>query len=215
MTANRTRGQKAGLTRGAVLEGAVRLVDRDGLAKLSMRRLGAEVGVEAMTLYNYFANKEALLDGLVEHVFSLATLSLEEDASWQAWLRGYAHSLRATLLAHPSLMPVVITRPAVTPQSLRVMEYGLRELRKAGFPTRAAMDLVYSLTEFVVGHVATSPTASAPDGSPAKEEHLSGVDPEEFPLIVEAIAAPRPEGEDARFDVALEAMFRGFAGFIR
>ncbi|WP_030159348.1 TetR/AcrR family transcriptional regulator C-terminal domain-containing protein [Glycomyces sp. NRRL B-16210] len=214
MTANRTRGQKAGLTREAVLEGAVRLVDRDGLAKLSMRRLGAEVGVEAMTLYNYFANKEALLDGLVEHVFSLATLSLEEDASWQAWLRGYARSLRATLLAHPSLMPAVITRPAVTPQSLRVMEYGLRELRKAGFPTRTAMDLVYSLTEFVVGHVATSPT-TVPDGAAAKEERLTGVDPQEFPLIAEAIGTPRPQGEDARFDVALEAMFRGFADFIR
>ncbi|SDE05374.1 transcriptional regulator, TetR family [Glycomyces harbinensis] len=175
-----------------------------------MRRLGAEVDVEPMTLYHYFANKDALLDGLVEHAFARADFSLAGGRPWQEGLRDYAHVLRTTLLAHPGLVPLVVSRPAVTDQSLRIMEHGLAELHAAGFPLRTAMDLVYSLNEFVLGHLVA---ASSPHASPEKEDHLAGVDPGEYPLISEATAAPRPGG--TRFDVALDALdalFRGFDG---
>jgi AcrR family transcriptional regulator len=210
MTANRTRGQKAGLTREAVLEGAVRLVDRDGLAKLSMRRLGAEVDVEAMTLYHYFAGKDALLDGLVEHVFARADFSLAGGRSWQEGLRDYAHALRATLMEHPGLVPLVVSRPAVTEQSLRIMEHGLAELHAAGFGLRTALDLVYSLNEFVIGHLVAAAIPATPGADPAKEDHLAAVDAGEHPLIGEAIRTARTGGADTRFDVALDALFRGF-----
>ncbi|THV30011.1 TetR/AcrR family transcriptional regulator [Glycomyces paridis] len=206
MTANRTRGQKAGLTRGAVLDGAVRLVDREGLGKLSMRRLGAEVDVEAMTLYNYFANKDALLDGLVEHLFSRATLALADTGTWRERMRDYAHALRKTLVEHPNLVPLVVSRPAVTPESLRVMEDGLAVLREAGFPARTALDLVYSLNEYVIGHMATAPREGT---APAQEDHFAAIDPDAFPLIAEALGSPRGEGE--RFDRAVDAMLQGFA----
>ncbi|MCD0446965.1 TetR/AcrR family transcriptional regulator C-terminal domain-containing protein [Glycomyces sp. A-F 0318] len=215
MTANRTRGQKAGLTREAILEGAVRLVDRDGLAKLSMRRLGAEVDVEAMTLYHYFAGKDALLDGLVEHVFARADFSLAGGRSWQDGLRDYARSLRATLLEHPGLVPLVVSRPAVTEQSLRIMEHGLAELHAAGFGLRAALDLVYSLNEFVLGHLVSASNPAVPDTASVQEGHLTGIDPGEYPLISEAIRADRDREADTRFDVALEAIFRGFGDLRR
>lgn len=208
MTSNRTRGQKAGLTNEAILDGAVRLVDRDGLAKLSMRRLGAEVDVEAMTLYHYFANKDALLDGLVAHVFARATVSLADEGPWQARLAGYAHSLRATLLAHPGLVPLVVSRPAVTDATLRVMEHGLEVLHGAGFAPRAALDLVYTLNDFVIGHVAATVATAALTGRPGQEQRLNTVDAKRFPLLTEAAGAARP---DTRFDAALDALFRGFA----
>lgn len=72
MAAQRARGQRAGLTRQAVLEAALRLVDQEGLKALSMRRLGAELGVEAMTLYHHVPNKTALLDGMIEQVVAEA-----------------------------------------------------------------------------------------------------------------------------------------------
>jgi AcrR family transcriptional regulator len=208
MTSNRSRGHKAGLTREAVLEGAVRLVDRDGLAKLSMRRLGAEVDVEAMTLYHYFAGKDALLDGLVEHVFARADYSLAGGSTWQQGLRDYAHALRDTLLAHPGLVPLVVSRPAVTEGTLRFMEHGLAQLHDAGFDLRTALDLVYSLNEFVLGHLVATTSAPAPDPT-VKEGHFAGADLGEHPLLDEAVRTARPEGTD-RFDTALDAIFRGF-----
>ena len=72
----RTRADRAGLSRGQVLDAALDLVDRDGVAALSMRRLGAELGVEAMTVYHYLPNKDALLDGIVERVMAQAETAL-------------------------------------------------------------------------------------------------------------------------------------------
>jgi hypothetical protein len=87
------------------------------------------------------------------------------------------------------------------------MEHGLAVLHAAGFGPRAALDLVYTLNDFVIGHVA----ATADNGSRGQEERFSGVDPERFPLITEAARAERPDGAATRFDAALDALFRGFA----
>ena len=88
------------MSRAQVLDAALSLVDRDGVAALSMRRLGAELGVEAMTLYHYLPNKDAVLDGLVERVMAEAETGLA-DGPWDQALTSYARSLRATLLRHP------------------------------------------------------------------------------------------------------------------
>src|SRR5690349_10629994 len=93
MSPKRTRGQNAGLTRQAILRAALALADREGLKALSMRRIGQELGVEAMSLYQHVDSKDALLDGLVEQVVTQAAPLLTEAASWQEALREYAHAL--------------------------------------------------------------------------------------------------------------------------
>ena len=84
--ASRSQGQRAGLSRGLILDAAVALVDSEGLDGLSMRKLGAALGVEAMTLYHYVPNKAALLDGLVEWVLqhSATAPALADGLSWTA-----------------------------------------------------------------------------------------------------------------------------------
>ncbi|GAB3141765.1 hypothetical protein GCM10027290_15030 [Micromonospora sonneratiae] len=205
--AGRTRGQRAGLTREAVLEAAMTLADREGLAALSMRRLGAELGVEAMTLYHHVASKDALLDGLVERLFAEAAPPWFTGLSWREGMRGYAYSLRAALLAHPNVVPLVVSRPAMTPQNLRIMEDGLGALTTAGFPLDAALDAVYSLSDFVVGHVATQRSATSAE---ARVVPVSVPDPERFPLLAEAVRAQQRLGPNTRFDFALDAMLSGF-----
>ncbi|WP_027944427.1 TetR/AcrR family transcriptional regulator C-terminal domain-containing protein [Amycolatopsis taiwanensis] len=208
MPSNRTRGQRAGLTRQAVLEAAMALADREGLKALSMRRLGTELGVEAMTLYHHVSNKDALLDGLVEQLLTEAIPSRIESESWQAGLRGYAHSLLATLLAHPNVTSLIVSRPAVTARNLRIMEDLLEALRAAGFPLDVGLDVLYSLAGFVVGHVVTHPESGETLG---QVRQLSDVDAEEFPLLAEAAArTERRPGPDSRFDFALDAMLTGF-----
>ncbi|MEU1722186.1 TetR/AcrR family transcriptional regulator C-terminal domain-containing protein [Nonomuraea sp. NPDC005692] len=217
MSPKRTRGQNAGLTRQAILRAALALADREGLKALSMRRIGQELGVEAMSLYQHVDSKDALLDGLVEQVVTQAAPLLTEAASWQEGLREYAHALLRALLAHPNVLPLVVSRPAITPGNLRLMEEGLRVLRAAGLPPDRALDMLYAVTGFVVGHVAVLAAGGAAERAAAGTAMRDIPEPDllETPLLAEATRARRAQpssGTDRRFVFALEAMLRGFAG---
>jgi AcrR family transcriptional regulator len=196
---SRAPGTKVGLSRERVLAAALTLVDRDGLKALSMRRLGAELDVEAMTLYHYVPTKDALLDGLVELVLRRSEPPTFEG-DWRSTLATYAHSLRATLLAHPHVLPLVAARPGVTPDTLRPVEQGLRMLVDAGFPLGRALDALNALSVFVIGH-ATSEVAVGSD-SPTP-------DLAEFPLLSTAVSEDVGTDDEARFRFAVDALLAG------
>jgi AcrR family transcriptional regulator len=196
---SRTPGTKVGLSRERVLAAALALVDRDGLKALSMRKLGAELDVEAMTLYHYVPTKDALLDGLVELVLRRSEPPAL-DGDWRSVLSAYAHSLRETLLSHPHVLPLVASRPAVTPDTLCFVEDGVRMLVDAGFPLGRALDAVNALSVFVIGH-ATSEVAI---GEGSQLPDLS-----EFPLLAEALRSGHGTDDAARFRFAVEALLAG------
>jgi AcrR family transcriptional regulator len=115
-----------------VLETAVGLAQRDGIEALTMRRLAAELGVGAMTLYHYVPNKEALLDGMVDIVFGEIELpSTGED--WQTALRRRAISTREALNRHRWAVGLMESRTTPGPNSLRLHNAVLACLREAGF----------------------------------------------------------------------------------
>src|SRR5712664_3791254 len=87
------------LTRERVLRAAIALADTDGIESLSMRKLGEKLGVEAMSLYNHVANKDDILDGIVDLVFSEIALP-SGGAHWKTAMRGRAISAHQTLLRH-------------------------------------------------------------------------------------------------------------------
>ncbi|MFF9869720.1 TetR/AcrR family transcriptional regulator [Streptomyces sp. NPDC013953] len=204
MAANRARGQRAGLTRQTVLEAAVRLVDREGMKALSMRRLGAELGVEAMTLYHHVPSKSALLDGMIEQIVAEAVPPEFGAATWREDLRAYAHALMAALAAHPHAVPLLLSRPALTPRNLRTMDAVVRMLHEAGFPLPRTLDILYSLTGFVVGHAAGQ--AGGVDGAGS----LASLDPDAYPMLVRAARAAGGDAGEARFEYALDALLSGF-----
>lgn len=211
MTVPRVRGQHAGLTRASVLAAAVRLVDEQGLAALSMRRLGAALGVEAMALYHHVGSRDELLDGLVEHLFAEVVPVLDEagqPGDWRAPLRVFAHAMLQTLLAHPQLVPVVLSRPATTPPVLGLLERVLSTLREAGLPPGRSLDLVYALIGLVVAHVATGGDAG---GSTTERRHvLAGQDLADFPLLAAAVREESAPLAATPFDVTLEALLSWF-----
>lgn len=129
----RTRpAPRAPLTRELVLRTAVRLADAGGIDALSMRKLAQELRVEAMSLYNHVANKDAVLDGIVELVVGeIALPTLHGD--WKQSMRRRASSAHEVLMRHPWACMLIVSRANVGPNMLRYVDATLGCLREAGF----------------------------------------------------------------------------------
>lgn len=158
-SADRSKPSRRGtLSREQVLAAAVRLVDAEGLEGLTMRRLGQELGRDPMALYRYTPNRAALLDGVAEQV--LDELDIPTNGSeWPAELFRIAHDFRALALAHPHIVPLLVTRPPMTPLglrplgTLRPLERLLELLTNAGFPPADALHTYRTYFGFLFGSV--------------------------------------------------------------
>jgi AcrR family transcriptional regulator len=151
----RRRGRPAKLSRQSILTAALALVGREGAQALTMRRLGAELGVEAMSIYRHVADRAELLDGLAD----LLAGEIERqrgEVEWPDALRSFAGELRALARRHPDAFALVGPRVLATSHVLDPVEDVLASLRSGGFtPVRAifAYRLVasyargYALTE--------------------------------------------------------------------
>src|SRR3989304_988647 len=126
------------LTRALVLSTALAIIDEEGADGLSMRRLGKALDRNPMTLYRYAANKAALLDGVVETVLEQLVVD-PSDRDWRGQLHAVAYGYRRLALAHPNVVPLLVTRPLSTPLglrppgTLRYVEAILEPLIRAGF----------------------------------------------------------------------------------
>jgi AcrR family transcriptional regulator len=146
------------ITRQVVLAAALRLIDAEGADALTMRRLARVLDRDPMILYRHAPNKAALLDGIAETV--LAQLTVDPAApDWAAELRAVARRYRALALAHPNVVPLLMTRPLATPLALRPpgtlrpLENVLALLTRAGFRGPDALHIYRALFGFVHGHV--------------------------------------------------------------
>jgi AcrR family transcriptional regulator len=140
----RPRGRPAKLSRHSILDAALALLDREGAAALSMRRLGEELGVEAMSLYRHIADRAALLEALADHLASEIDPREVAAGDWADALRAFAGELRAVARRHPAAFALVGSRVLATPHQLGPIEALLASLRRAGFtPARAVF--VYRL----------------------------------------------------------------------
>jgi AcrR family transcriptional regulator len=172
------RGRYGRLSRERVLASALELVDREGLSALSMRRLGAELGVEAMALYRYAASKDALLDGLVEALYleleerlGAETAAAAEKAGWRAQLHRIARATYDVCLAHPEAVPLLTTRMLAVPLArrpgavLRNHEQVLGLLRAAGFDEARTSGVFRAFTAWLLGYVSVElqPMVDNPD----------------------------------------------------
>lgn len=170
------RGRYGRLSRDRVLATALEVVDRDGLSGLSMRRLGAELGVEAMALYRYAPSKDALLDGLVEGFCQELHQELdraperaaepgaadgvaERAADWRGELHRIALATHRVALRHPNVVPLLATRLLSTPLArrplpvLRSDERVLALLHDAGLSEDRAVEIHRSFTAWLIGYL--------------------------------------------------------------
>ena len=148
----------ASLTREVVLSAALEIIDHEGAEGLTMRRLGQALGRDPMALYRYAANKNSLLDGVVELVMGQARLD-PSDPDWAGQLRAFARAFRGVAVAHPHVVPLLVTRPLATPLglrplgTLRPLEDTLALLTCAGFSDIEALHVYRSFQGLLYGHV--------------------------------------------------------------
>jgi AcrR family transcriptional regulator len=146
------------ITRELVLVTALELIDRDGADALSMRRLAAALDRDPMVIYRHAPGKAALLDGIVETVMDQLRVD-PADPDWTAQLRAVARDYRALALAHPHVVPLLVTRPLATPLALRPrgtlrpLEDLLALLTSAGFSGADALHIYRAFFGFLNGHV--------------------------------------------------------------
>jgi len=133
-----------------VLRAAVALADSGGLESLTMRRLGQDLGVEAMSLYKHVANKDALLDGMVDLVFAEIELP-SGDTDWRTAMRDRAVSTRAALTRHPWATPLMQSRTAPGPATLRHHDTVIGTLRGAGFSVELTAHAFSVLDGYIYG----------------------------------------------------------------
>jgi len=164
------------LNRDRIVAAAVAFIDESGLPALSMRRLGAVLGVEAMSLYRYVPGRENLLDAVVETIVD--EMRQDDDVldaprdGWQDFLQRLAHGVRRVALAHPKAFPLVASRPPEAPwlrpplRSLRWVEAFLDGLSSEGFTDESAAAAYRAYTSFLLGHLLLEVSALGADVGP-------------------------------------------------
>src|SRR5918997_1738204 len=171
------------LSRRRVLEEAVRFADREGLEALTMRKLGAALGVEAMSLYNHVPNKSALLDGMVEVLLGELQVPAENHG-WEERLREGYRAFRRLAHEHPNVFPLLVNRPPETMDGVWLGGGVFGALGGGGVGQGTGVHAFRSLSSYTFGYAMSEIRGFAlePDGSRLGARALS---PEEFPNLCE------------------------------
>jgi AcrR family transcriptional regulator len=203
-------GRRAPLNRERVLRAAVALADGAGVESLTMRRLAKELGVEAMSLYNHVANKEDLLDGMVDLVFGEIEVPAT-DVDWRTAMRRRAISARAALARHRWAIGPMESRTVPGPENLRLHDAVLGCLREAGFSLEMTIHASSALDAYIYGFALQerslafeSVEQSAAVAQRKAQQLVSGTFADEFPYLVEVVAGHDP---NTGYDSASEFVF--------
>ncbi|MET8723021.1 MULTISPECIES: TetR/AcrR family transcriptional regulator [Streptomyces] len=201
------RPRKPLLSTDRIVQTARELVDREGLAAVSTRRLAAELGVSGPSLYNHFRTKDEILEAVADSVSALVDLSMFEDGrGWRTALHDWAVSYRAALRAHPNIVPVLARGPGRRPAALRVADAAYGAMVDAGWPPAQATSIGALMRYFIMGSALGSFAGGFVDDA-------SAYDPADYPHLGQAhLLAEQQEKIDERaFETGLTALLDGLA----
>ena len=203
------------LTRERIVGTALELVDRDGLRALSMRRLGAELGVDPMAVYYHVPNKDALLDAIVEAVMADIDLTVDIPTDpAEERLVCAARAYRDAMLAHANALPIVLSRGPRTPVAMRPVELLIGILRDAGLPPSRAMAGMNAIAATVRGTIAmVADDAATPPTAEEMTQLAEQFPADEFPYLREA-ALCSTDFLNEDFEFGVRALARGLLGSV-
>jgi AcrR family transcriptional regulator len=195
-----------------VLRAAIELADADGIEALSMRRLAKELGVEAMSLYNHVANKDEILDGIIDAIIGEIDHPSDE-ADWKTAMRRCAISTRDVLVRHRWASSLWMSRQGIGVARLRHGDWMLRTLREGGLSQALVYQAYHVLEAYLLGFMVLHLSV------PAKEEELAGmaatflqsISADDYPDLVQHIREHMEphEGRSGGFGLGLDLILDG------
>ncbi|MCX3063104.1 TetR/AcrR family transcriptional regulator [Streptomyces beihaiensis] len=203
------RPRKPLLSRDRIVEAARALVDTEGLAAVSTRRLAAELGVSGPSLYNHFRTKDQILEAVADSVSAQVDLTMFEagdERDWRTALHDWAVSYRAALRAHPNIVPVLARGPGRRPAGLRLADAVFGAMTEAGWPPAQATSIGALMRYFVTGSALGSFAGGFVDDETA-------YDPADYPHLGQAhrLAEQQELVDERAFETGLEALLDGLA----
>jgi AcrR family transcriptional regulator len=217
-----SRKRREPISRDAIVAAAVQLLDREGLAALSMRRLGEELGAGAASLYWHVGSKDGLLDLVLDELIGEVEVPEPDPARWQEQVKEAAKSQRRVSLRHPYLVRVSIGRIPMGPNALRVTESTLALLRAGGLSPRLAVQGYLLLIDTVNGF--TLDETGVEDGGtpqlPPEElqkaadmarDYIASLPTEQFPNMTELAGEFALSDPDERFEILIDIFVDGLA----
>lgn len=205
------------LTGDRVIDAAIELADELGTDSLTMRKLGAALDLQAMSLYHYVPSKTALLNGMLERLLQRLDLPREDAIPWPEQLRHIACSFRRLALDHPSFVGLLTTQHIHTETALRPTEVILTILRNAGFGSESANRAYQTLTGYVLGAIfqesrGTIGLTCCTGGKETCDLPAAGMpefSADRFPLLIETLRDPAVGHSDAAFEFGLDTIIAG------
>lgn len=214
------------LNRARIIDQAVAIIDASGPSALTMRRLGQELGAEAMSLYRYVNGREDLLEAVVDRLVGELRVDpggeMHPMDGWQAFLQWMAHEVRRLALEHPNAFPLIATRHPAAPwlrpplRSLRVVQEFLDGLTSRGFTDDQAVAAYRSFTSFLLGHLLLESAAHGASTAPVDEPLNEGeadlpnadvdVELSDYPTVARLRGKLSEDHTEEEFEKALEAL---------
>lgn len=214
----RPKAGQALLTRERILTTALRLVDKHGVAALSMRRLAAELGVDPMAIYHYLPGKQAVLAGLVEIVFNDLQVPKTENEIWEDQVRAFARAYRNLTRAHPNLVLYLVTdAESGANAALAASEVLYAALATAGLTPRMIVRGADLVVDYLNGFALAE--SSGRLGQPGEREELltrlKQPPPERFPTMRRVFDSLTEEEIRANFEAGLDIILAGLEAIVR
>jgi AcrR family transcriptional regulator len=197
------------LNRQRIVETATAIIDTEGLAALSTRRLARALRVQAPSLYNYFATKEEILDAVGDAIIAGVDLSMFGRDPWPLALTTWARAYRAAFAAHPNVVPFLVHGPGRRPAALGLADAVYGALVDAGWPPGHATRIGATMRYFVAGSALGSFALGFPDDPSLYDGR--------YPHLTHAhrLREHRAQVDDGAFELGLTALVNGFVGLYR
>jgi AcrR family transcriptional regulator len=208
------RAERRPLTRDAIVDAALTLLERDGMQGLSMRKLAQELGTGAASLYWHVGDKEELLSLLLDRIVGEQQVPEPDPEHWQDQAKAMLRSARELLRSRRDAAQISLGRIPAGPHSLPVLERTLNLLRVAGLPARV-IALASDMFALYVGGFAYEESLQAPplgDANAAAEAfgaYLKSLPPDQFPALTSLADELVAGGPDERFEFAVELLVLG------
>jgi TetR/AcrR family transcriptional regulator, tetracycline repressor protein len=214
------------LSREAIVDAALKIIDEQGFSALSMRAVAQALGTGPASLYAHVANKEQLVDLVMDRVYGEFEVPQPGAAPWQEQVKEFARSGVRALLAHRGLAAATLGGPPMGPNGLRVMEAGLALVRAAGLPDELVAYSSELLGQYMAVAALEQESVREQFGSVPPEQvaemmnqfggYLESLPPEQFPNMTSMVRSGTfmsHSDEMDRFELGLDIIIRGLASY--